>query len=1127
MAPPNKQNTPTTADIDAIEAEVLGQPAQPSTAEIDALEAQILGGAAPTEMPATDEPESDALQGGGLLGGALSRAEAFAGQATVGLSDIAANLGVGAASELAGYQGPRAAGQGLDAGLVEQSNFAQGYQQSVADRAARQEELGAERYGWGLLGAAAPTLLSGGTTALAGAARAAPAAALDRLSTAVAGRIIGNQVAKTALAKVGTTVAGRAAGGALEGGIGSAVDVAGQQATDIVSNPAEYVGAVASAAGQGMLLGGAVGGFFGLGEGVVRAARSAGEAIPVAPPRPVVPTERAITLEDAIKESATRPIHAAQVPEPQRGIVAKLADMQQAVTGGETEAVEAGSRRMREILDRLNEVDDQFDDAAGIAAKRAANQAAAAGEINLAPTDMLDEADVAKAAKWSEANRLADDATKALEAHDLRVKEVQTGLTDAKAAYDAALSDFNAAQAARRPVVGAVDDGAVAEARRAVEAARADLDATTATVPKPPAGAKTKANPELKAKQAALRKADQELQRLLAAQKTAGKAAQSEAAKAAKAVVDQRKAALDGFEKQFATLTKDRTALVGQADEATKALGELGQVGQPRRLTKVEVETRGMFQALEQTIDEYRKGVSELDIPGVSQLSRRIADYKRIALEAYRRGDYEGGYNATDQGAKSAIAELLTRRDLSSGTEALGLGLYKIPQQLLENESVFGKLAAAQKLANPNWSTAIAAGQNSKLRPVFHVGSAQQAGKLKPKLQADSAAVQSLLSQIGDQSAESTEEAVRTWRRTKLADMKTRAEAWGTDSAKPLADEAARLTAQLEDILDNTAMVRRDAAAGRTMLTNMSTLSTAGAAGGALVGAGLAGAGVGIAPLAAVGTALVSSRWLFGSLGKYRGRMDFALRDAASKIARGAETTLAAGARFAPKTADQMLSPKERDEAIQEARELQQVGTPAMARLVREAVPVNAVAPQVAEAMVQHKFAERDYILSKLPQPLSAATFAGSPYQPRAAAQALDRTLNAVKRPVAAIARIAEGRGVKEDMDAVRTLYPAQWQRLQQNLREEIEATRDIPRSPRHKMYIAQVLGEPTTPALERIAEIQRRAAASTAGAEDQGRPQGQGANGADGVTPRAPMRLSMDFNNTYGTRADRIATGQ
>jgi hypothetical protein len=40
-------------------------------------------------------------------------------------------------------------------------------------------------------------------------------------------------------------------------------------------------------------------------------------------------------------------------------------------------------------------------------------------------------------------------------------------------------------------------------------------------------------------------------------------------------------------------------------------------------------------------------------------------------------------------------------------------------------------------------------------------------------------------------------------------------------------------------------------------------------------------------------------------------------------------------------------------------------------------------------------------------------------------------------------------------------------------------------------------------------------------------RPQGQGANGADGVTPRAPMRLSMDFNNTAATRADRIAAGQ
>jgi hypothetical protein len=276
-----------------------------------------------------------------------------------------------------------------------------------------------------------------------------------------------------------------------------------------------------------------------------------------------------------------------------------------------------------------------------------------------------------------------------------------------------------------------------------------------------------------------------------------------------------------------------------------------------------------------------------------------------------------------------------------------------------------------------------------------------------------------------------------------------------------------------------------------------------------------------------VGTALVSARWLFGSLGKYRGRMDFALRDAALKIARGGEAGSAAAARFAPKPIDQMLSPKERDEAIQEARELQQVGTPAMARLVQEVAPVNAVAQPVAEAMVTHKFAERDYILAHLPQPISTTMFAGSPYQPRAAAQALDRTLNAVKRPVAAIARIAEGKGFKEDIDAVRTLYPSQWQRLQQALREEIEATKDLPRSPRHRRYIAQVLGEPTTPALERIAEIQRRAQAATAGAEDQGRPQGQGANGADGVTPRAPMRLSMDFNNTAATRADRIAAGQ
>jgi len=1125
MAPPTKPNDTTTADLDALESQVLGQPAAPpapSMSDLDALEAQYLS------APATEPAEPDVLQGGGVLGGVLSRAEAFAGQFTINASDIAANLGVGAASELAGYQGPRAAGPGLDAGLDEQSNFAKGYQQSVDDRAARQEGLGAERYAWGLLGAAAPTLLSGGGTALAGVARAAPAAALDRLSTAVAGRIIGDQVAKTALSKVATTVAGRAAAGALEGGIGAAVDRAGQEAADILAKPAEYVGDVAGAAAQGMLLGGAVGGFFGLGEGVIRAARSAGEAIPIAPPRPVVPAERAITLDDALKEVSTRPIHAAQVPEPQRGIVAKLGDMQQAVTGGEQEAVEAGSRRAREILDRLNEIDNQFDDTAGIAAKRAANQAAAAGEIDLTPTDMLDEVDVAKAAKWSEANKLADDATKSLEAHDLRVKEVQSGLAAAKADYDNALSEYNAAQAARKPAVGAVDDGAVAEARRAVDAAKAELDATTATVPKPKAGAKTKANPEIKAKQSALRKADQELQKLLAVQKTAGKAAQSEAATAAKAAVAQRKQTLAAAEAQFASLTKERDALVRQADEATQALGTVERIGQPRRLTKVEVETRGMFQALKSTIAEYRKGVSELDIPGVSQLASRIDDYERIAYDAARRGDYEGMYNATDQGVKSAIAELLTRRDLSSGTEALGLGLYKIPQQFLENTSIFGKLAEAQKLANPNWSTAIAAAQNSKLRPMFHVGSTQQAGKLKPKMQADSAAVQGLLSQIGEQPAESAEEAIRTWRRAKLADMKTRAEAWGQAPAtKDLADETAKLTTQLEDILDNTAMVRRDAAAGRQLLTNLSTLSTAGAAIGAMGGAWLAGQGDGIGPLAAVGTALVSARWLFGSLGKYRGRMDFAIRDAALKIARGGEKASGAAARFAPKPLDQMLSPKERDEAIQEARELQQVGTPAMARLVQEVTPVNAVAQPVAEAMVTHKFAERDYILSKLPQPISTTMFAGSPYQPRAAAQALDRTLNAVKRPVAAIARIAEGKGFKEDMDAVRTLYPSQWQRLQQAIREEIEATKDLPRSPRHRRYIAQVLGEPTTPALERIAEIQRRAQAATAGAEDQGRPQGQGANGADGVTPRAPMRLSMDFNNTAATRADRIAAGQ
>lgn len=536
----------------------------------------------------------------------------------------------------------------------------------------------------------------------------------------------------------------------------------------------------------------------------------------------------------------------------------------------------------------------------------------------------------------------------------------------------------------------------------------------------------------------------------------------------------------------------------------------------PRPMTRLESEARGMYQGLFDSINQFKQTVAGAEADAVNNFEKRVMSHYQKTLEAFGRGDFGTAHNLMDQGLKGSLEDLI-KGAKSGAVQEYGKELYKVPQSFLENGKVWGTdIAGRNALANPTWHNNIVASNDAGYKGMFMQVGEDGYQNWGNRRGANSAAAGSLMRQIGEQQAESTEVGVRRALRAKVDDYKNRNIAWGDEASADIPARMAKIQTHVEDTLDNTALFRRDAANGRQGITNL----TAGATTGALLGA--------VTGTPAVGIPFVAARWLLGSVAKYRGDLIQRTVNGAVKLVQsgakmgegvGRVGNQAFGRRMGAMQRREALneSGNSRQKAIAEVNALQDVKSPQFGALAAEAEKTNAISPGLGDAIMQHKLQTVQYIQSKMPTAPSPAVFSPAPRLTTAAATSLDRILIATGHPAKTFERITDGAATPEDLDAMRTLFPGPYAALTKSIVDEVTKNPRRVRSVSTQMYLSRIVGQPLTPALMTIAQSQERAKKATQSAEDQGAPQ----DGGDGKTARA--NLTLDPNDVYGSRADRI----
>lgn len=1082
----------------------------------------------------------------------LARGEALDRGATFGAGGLLGSLGSGIAAELSGYQGPRAAAPGIDGALSDKSEFRQGFEDADLARKERAEGLGVEGLAWEAAGGLAAGLATGGASLGAKALAMAPAAAAERLGGRVAAKLIGDEAAATALTYVGA----RAAGALAEGAASSLAGTAAENVSTALENPGEAAENVAMGTLFGAGISSVLGGGFGLVEGVSRAAnRAIAPAIEAAvAPVPAVPAQRAIEAADAIQEGLTRPMRAAELPDPVRSTARTLLDQHRALTGGTEEVLEEGTRAVRGGLDRFEQIKDELRVEAGISQKKAVNDAALRLGLADQLTDVVDEVDTNRLAELAATVDSYRASTGEAEAALTALRDRAAAATAAEAAARNALDGAGAPGIALNTIVNVpklskdfpggvrvdtfelpgkgsvrIDSGETpgyatisqiqvdpAMTRQGIGSslyAKADEYARSKGLK---LASDTQRSPTAESwwkKQVAAGRAEYsaEMDRFVLNQPLAPKGKPDARAmrpmrEALKTSTREAKLAA----KELARAEAEFGARRGGLEAAERALAENANVV-PRNLTKAEVESRGMFDGLIGSIEKFAARSTDKNLGAANQLLMTVKNYRDLAYDFMRRGDYGEAYHIMDQGLKGALSDAVNSAR-TGAVETLAKELHAVPRSFLENRAVWADVADTQALVNGKWSPAIQAANNAHYKAMFADEGIAGADGWESRQASRSATVRAMMGGLGTSGTESTEEGVRRALRLGTDDVNTRVNAWGaTPRGLELAREAARVSTHVEDTMDRAALAIRDRAVGGDRLAAGTALSTV-----AAMTAGAAGM-----PGVAVGA--IGARWLLGSLAKYKG-------DLLQRVVSGTTRFLAAseklGARVGKMSArgpGQMISRAQREEALKESRELTDIRSPRLAALAREAEMTNAVSPGLGDAMLQQKLVQAEYIQSKLPKPPSPAVFSPPPTLSVAAANQLDRIILATQSPGKTFDRILDGAATPEDLDAMRKLHPQAYQTMTNHLLETVKKNPAKVRSVHARMYLSRVVGQPLTPALMRLASSQARAKAATQSAEDAGRPQGPGANGSDGKTARAEM--SIDPDDLYGSRADAVMT--
>lgn len=398
-------------------------------------------------------------------------------------------------------------------------------------------------------------------------------------------------------------------------------------------------------------------------------------------------------------------------------------------------------------------------------------------------------------------------------------------------------------------------------------------------------------------------------------------------------------------------------------------------------------------------------------------------------------------------------------------------------QSFLEDESIWGELAARQKAANPAWTERIRRGNDQRMGSFFVRSGEAADNPFEQLTQANDSTIAGFIRKLGDDGNDGAEEALRRYMRASALDAQARANAWGTDALREQAAKVRTMALRIEDTLDAVAAARRGAQKWKNVEE-------------AVKGIPFAEAGVGVIGSAARKVAAIGGE------------------DAIEKVARATVATRKAA-----------VQAQERIEAASNLRRLLAKNNVAAKAATRQALTLRAVEkrvaalddesddernmqramqaigtehPELADAVWRQNEMRKSFLREKLgPQPVDAV---GRPRdRTKTELQEFKKYVEPADDPLSAIERMSEGVATREDIDTIKALYPAMYDDFVAKAMDRVDDSTPL----KKRIRISQAIGMPTDDALtpNYIAAMQKSARSGVADEQIKGQA-GRGAQG-------------------------------
>ncbi len=372
----------------------------------------------------------------------------------------------------------------------------------------------------------------------------------------------------------------------------------------------------------------------------------------------------------------------------------------------------------------------------------------------------------------------------------------------------------------------------------------------------------------------------------------------------------------------------------------------------------------------------------------------------------------------------------------------------------LEDSNVYGAFADGQRKLNRSIYEGIAAEYDDSIRAWSKQGSEQS--EFDPFLvhkRPNEQHIGGFLNSIAKSEVRGDEAAFRKFLRLKAIDAQTRADLYQSPLLAEKAQKIASAAGRIEDSINAVALKAKDRTAWEKFAGSAATVRNV---------AAMSSVATGPAGLAVAGAAqLVGSRWFASAVGtaaKKAAALEHSLA-AASDMAVHNITMQGKAARGAVVSA---ASAGAINRAIKQARDLEDNDSSASAQLRMLKEELQADDPAFADHAVNAVKARAKFLSEKAGPAMDSSDPLGPrpPLQNRVQQAALQRYADAAVVPANALRRLGAGIGTAEDIETLRTLYPALYADFVQRVQAKIQ---NVNPTVKQRQNLQRITGVPAT----------------------------------------------------------------